>query len=342
MFGIKTKIIKLIDRRFRGDALKEINIYPLGFDCNHECVMCWRQQLNKQQRRTTIINNQKNSLYIDDYKRLIMSLPRSVKSIGLLGGGEPLLYSHIKELIKFIKKRKHYGSLITNGFLLSESIRQTLINSQFDFIRISHHAGTAKTYKVIHGRDDYKIVENNIKALLKERGNKLPYVALSFVIQKDNFNEIKNFVKLAERIGVDEIEFTYLNPSSKKELFLNKKELAEVKKDLVEINTPLKNNINSSNNMLNSGAWSGNQKRKKSYFKNKFCDISSLEVSQIGVTSPCCYLWDGKINQKFNIRTVDIRTIWRFYKPFRMNLLKGKFTHDCINNCNNDLIDRPD
>ena len=301
MFGIKTKIKNLINQYFCQDGLTHVRLDPSGITCNHKCIMCWQQQLSKSQRKNLTINFQKNKLHLDDYKKLIRSFPRSVKSIELVGAGEPLLFEDIKELIKIVKNKNYFGLLITNGSLLHKSIRQTLIQSNWNSIRISLHAGTAKTYKTIHSRDDFEIVISNIKALLKERENKLPYVKLLFVIQKDNFHELKKFIKLAEKTKVDEIEFDYLIPNSKKELFLNKNELINIKKELNKIDTSLKNNINSIKKMFKNDAWNINKEIKKNYFDHASCHLNHLEISQTGETSPCCLLWDSKINKHLNI-----------------------------------------
>lgn len=67
--------------------------------------MCWRQQLSKKERQTIADLNRKKQLLINDYRELIQSLPRSVKTIELAGGGEPLMFKHIKELIHIIKEK---------------------------------------------------------------------------------------------------------------------------------------------------------------------------------------------------------------------------------------------
>jgi len=340
MFGIKTKFIKLIDPYLNNDNLTNVRLDPSGITCNHKCVMCWRQQLTKMQRKELTKNFQENKLNLDDYKQLINSLPKTVKKIELVGAGEPLMFSDIKKLIRFIKQKKYSCSLITNGVFLNKSIRQILIASNWDYIRVSLHAGTEKTYKKIHGKDDFKNVIGNIKALLKERKNKLPYIKLLFVIQKQNFHEIKNFVTLAEKIGVDEIEFDYLTPNSKKELFLNENELTLVKKQFYKTNIPLKNNIESVKKMLTNNAWSTNREKKEFFLKNRTCQLHHLEISQTGITVPCCLLWNSEINKNLNIKKIDIKNIWKIYKPLRSNLNKGKFPQDCIKNCYYDLNSR--
>lgn len=337
MFGVKTKIKKLIDQYFYYDALTTVRLDPSGMTCNHKCIMCWQQQLSQQQKKSLIIDYQKNKLLLKDYQKLISSFPKSVNSVELVGGGEPLLFENIEELIELIKEKKYSGSLITNGVFLSEPIRKTLINSKWEFVRISLHASSSKIYKKIHSKNDFEIVINNINALLKERKNKLPNVKLLFVVQKTNFHELKKFIKLAEKIKVDEVEFDYLIPNSKKELFLNKNELINVKKELNKMNTSLKNNISSIKKMLENDAWNMNKEIKKKYFDNASCHLNHLEISQTGNTTPCCLLWNSKINKNLNIKNMNIKNIWRFYKPLRLNLRKGNFPQDCIENCYYDL-----
>lgn len=136
---------------------------------------------------------------------------------------------------------------------------------------------------------------------------------------------------MAEILSVDEIEFDYLIPNSKKELFLSTNQQKKVKEILNEISTSLNHNITTIKKLFSNGTWSINQ--KKNYFKNKSCYLSSLEISHGGDTSPCCLLWNSKINKKFNIKMMKIKDIWKYYQSFRLNLRRGNFPPDCIKNC---------
>ncbi|MBP7774876.1 radical SAM protein [Candidatus Woesebacteria bacterium] len=333
MFGLKTKIKRAFGDLFYDDGLKLLRLDPSGITCNHTCVMCWQQQLSVQQRRETFIKFHQGKLNIDDYNKLIKSLPKSTKTVELVGSGEPLLFSDINQLILTIKQKGLSGSLITNGSLLTKKIRQVLIETKWDTIRFSMHAATAQTHKNIHGSNDFAIVIDNIRALLTERNNQLPWVKLLFVIQKGNYQEIVEFIKLAEQLGVDEIEFDYLIPTSKKELFLSKSEISDVKKSLANSQTFVKNNCDSILKMFENNSWSKNKEMKTKYLVDKYCELKHLEVSQIGITSPCCLLWDTQANKELSIKDTDINKIWESYRLFRKDLRKGKFTPDCINNC---------
>lgn len=337
MLGIKTKIKKIFRYYFPNDTLYKVRLDPSGITCNHKCIMCWQQQLSKQQRKNITTNYQKNKLLFKDYQKLIDSFPKSVNSVELVGGGEPLLFGDIEKLIKLIKEKKYLGSLITNGVFLSKPVRKALLTSKWEFIRISFHAASQETYQEIHAKDNFEIVVKNIKSFLSERDEKTSSIGLLFVIQKKNFHELEKFVKLAKKIGVDEIEFDYLIPDSKKELFLNKNELNKVIVDLGRLNSSLKNNINTVQKMFINHAWDTNKDRKRDYFDNATCHLHHLEINQAGKTTPCCLLWGSEINKDDNVKNTDIKDIWKLYKPLRKKLRQGKFPQHCIDNCYYDL-----
>lgn len=195
------------------------------------------------------------------------------------------------------------------------------------------HAACDQTYKDIHGTNDFCIVIDNIRALLSKREHKLPWIKLLFVIQKGNYHEANEFMSLAEQLGVDEVEFDYLIPTSKDELFLSKKEVSALKKSLKNLKSSVINNRDIILKMFEDGSWSRNKKRKSTYYKDKYCSLNHLEISQMGVTSPCCLLWNTKANRELNIKDSNISSIWKSYSAFRKDLRKGKFTPECINNC---------
>ena len=159
----------------------------------------------------------KNDLTIQDYQNLLTNLPKSVRQIEIVGGGEPLLFHQIIPLLISIKNEHYYGSLITNGSLLNQKLINHLIKYKWDMVRISFHAASAKTYQKIQGVDHYKTVIKNIRLFLKLRSqSRLPKLKLLFVIQKDNYHEIKAFIELCQKLKVDQLEFDYLIADSPK------------------------------------------------------------------------------------------------------------------------------
>ena len=61
---------------------------------------------------------------------------------------------------------------------------------------ISLDAAKNETYKIIRSKDELEKVETNVKRLAelkKEYKTKLPVIRLSFVVQKENINEIQKF-----------------------------------------------------------------------------------------------------------------------------------------------------
>ncbi|OGH11902.1 MAG: hypothetical protein A2857_02255 [Candidatus Levybacteria bacterium RIFCSPHIGHO2_01_FULL_36_15] len=296
--------------------------------------MCWRNQLPPEERMNCI-KDEKNRLTISEYLHLLQSLPRTVKNVDIVGGGEPLLFPEISELFKAIKKRGLCGRLITNGTFLNNKIATDLINFSWDMVRISFHAGSAETYKKVNGVDDYKRVVNNIRSLLLARKTKqVSKVSMLFVIQRQNAKEVRDFALLAERLGVDEIEYDTLIPFTPKNILLTAVQRTKLIQDLTELEKQLsvKNNIPHMLYMFSvHPVW--NNEIKRNYFKDKYCQIaqSELFINSNGNIIPCCLAWEIKSK---NIRSYSISKIWRYYRPFRRNLADGKFSPFCLKYCN--------
>ncbi len=342
MFGIKTRIHKYIKNHIcLIDGPELIRLYPVGYMCNHACPMCWRLQLNSQQQyKYTLAEN--NRLQPDEYFSILNNLPKSVKSIEIVGGGEPLLYAGIDNLIAYIKKKRLSGRLITNGSLMNNYICNTFVCNEWNSVRISLHAATADTFKKVTGAQDFHRVLTNIQNLIKIRGNRrYPQVSVLFVIQSDNAQEIFSFAQLAQKLKVDEIEYDSLIPLNNKINLTNvQKEnvIAQLKK--LKSQKSIRNNIEQVINMYSiHPRWNTNHK-SDNYFKDKYCQIVqfNIDISSNGTIFPCCLAFEGI--QNYNIRDKSLKEIWKLYKPFREKLKQGKFYPFCIKLCNYKLEKR--
>jgi MoaA/NifB/PqqE/SkfB family radical SAM enzyme len=340
MFGLKTKLLKHFDKiNYPYGKLRQIRIYPMFFVCNHKCQMCWRLQFPLSIQRK-MAKDEENHLTIQEYSHILSGLPKSVQSIELVGGGEPLLYPKIIDLLKLIKKKPVNGRLITNGSLLKNTISEALVGCAWDKVRVSIHAGSSKTYRTINGVDDYKKVIKNIKYLLSIRGRKkLPQISLLFVIQHNNVKDIKLFVQQAVAMGVDEIEFDSLIPKVPKTLLLSKNDRKTVISTLRELqkNVKIKNNITQALGMFKTHPkWNGNN-HSINYFKTRYCQIvqGNLEIRGDGFIMPCCLMPDQMIG--YNIRDGSINGAWMYYWKLRNRLTSGKFCNFCYKWCNYEL-----
>jgi radical SAM protein with 4Fe4S-binding SPASM domain len=338
MFGIKTRIKKYLTGRYASNRLTHVRISPVGYLCNHACLMCWRLQLNPAEKSKQA-NGEVDHLTVSEYSQLIVSLPKSVEHVEIVGGGEPLLFPHLEDVCKQIKQKNIHGRLITNGSLLKEDVIKNLIIYSWDEIRISFHAGSAKVYKKVNGADDFFKVINNIRLLLKLRKNRLyPKISLLYVIQKDNYKDINAFAQLAELLAVDEIEFDYLIPTNIQHLLLNLRQTRKVIQDLkkVQKTTRIKNNAGNTVNMFKQHPlWRGI--KDENYYRERYCQIvqHNIDISSTGDVAPCC-IADDQLKYG-NIRNTPISVVWENSRLFRKDMLEGKFKPFCYSNCNYNL-----
>jgi len=331
MLGIKRKIRQYFNERGLFLSLEKISISPVGYNCNHNCRMCWRQNLSKQKKIDLTLSN-KTDLKIDEYIKLIKSLPKTVKQIDIVGGGEPLLCPNITDIFKIIHIKHLHGRLITNGSLLSPKIIKSLISSNFESIRISFHAATRHTYKKIHGIDHFNQVINNIKYLISHR-QLHPQVILYFVIQRDNICEIENFVDLAYKLHVDKIEFGSLINFDKKSACLNPDHNHVIKllkhiQNKIDIDNNCSDILNEYNSKLQAKSEDSHSINKKYY-----CPIiyNNLEILANGNAYPCC-ISIGRI-PGLSVREHSIKDVWKMYHNFRHNIIHEKYYYFCESLC---------
>lgn len=334
--GIKTKIINFWKEDFiLYFGPKTIRISPVNDKCTNSCPMCWRSK---------IVVNQKDKKQIKEfdlkkYKDILKSLPFTVSNIEVVGGGEPLLFPKIEELLKEIKNKKLIGSLITNGVMLTKKISTMIVSEKWDSVRISLNAGSEKIYSLTSGSNNFKKVIENIKNLINTRGgSQFPKINLHFVIQKSNFEDIDNFINLAEKIGVDSIIFSTLMFDSPNKVKLSKEESILTKnilrKSLKKIK--IKNNIKEVLIDLSQGT----NKREKTYFNDKYCQVvqTQLDINPRGIVVPCCMAYGETVAKKMDSKTIG--KVWKEFSPFRKKLRKGIFEDFCYEKCNYDLKNR--
>ena len=130
----------------------------------------------------------------------------SVKSVILSGGGEPLIYPHIEELIQMILDRNIDLGIITNGLELKGHIAELLTEAKW--IRISCDSAKAPTYSKIRGvsKESFYDVCRNISSFAKNKPDTC-VLGINCVINHMNKSEILRIGYLFKHLGVDHIKF---------------------------------------------------------------------------------------------------------------------------------------
>jgi len=178
--------------------------------CNYACPFCVDSKL---------INAGK-TLALADIKKLIDTLHSyGLRSVILIGGGEPTLYPDFEAVVEAIKSRGIQLGIATNGSRLKkiEAIANRL--EEKDWVRISIDAASEKTFKALH-HPRTKLTLHQILEKARKIKERNPRVSLgySYVIVwegvdiegkrlEPNIEEIPRATELARRFSFDYISF---------------------------------------------------------------------------------------------------------------------------------------
>ena len=184
------------------DYPKELTI-SIDKTCNLKCTSCrkhyYKVSEKKRFKQSLIVEKLKKTGWLD-------------KSVIIMAGQGEVFYSNIyKEILKSDIKRDTI-KIFTNGTLFNKK-NWDFISSIYKniYIAISIDAATKETYQKLRC-GNFEYLKKNLEMLGKLRKeNKIKEIQYNFVVQKDNYKEIPEFIKMAMEYNVDMIQFTKLN-----------------------------------------------------------------------------------------------------------------------------------
>ncbi len=165
--------------------------------CNAKCPMC----------RYADLRAANESIPLDVLMRAIRDLGEmGTKSIVISGGGEPIIYNGLSEVIEVASSLGIKIGLVTNFIRVSEKLMKAIVDN-LSWIRISVNAATAETYKLVQGMEPKvfpKLIEN-IRTLVEQRNERHAklIIGASCIVQKGNCREVGDFLDLCTDLGVD-------------------------------------------------------------------------------------------------------------------------------------------
>jgi MoaA/NifB/PqqE/SkfB family radical SAM enzyme len=132
-----------------------------------------------------------------DEKLVIRLLDEGVvlgcKKVGLFMNGEPFVTKLLPDYIAYAKKIGYeYTYITTNGALATEDKIKAVVDAGIDSIKFSINGGSPETYRIVHQRDDYDKVMNNLRFTHKYReqcGRNFKILS-SFVVTKYTKDEL--------------------------------------------------------------------------------------------------------------------------------------------------------
>lgn len=199
--------------------------------CNHKCLFCPN---SKMKRKRCYMDEKLIYRLLEEGRNL--GEGRGIESVGLFMNGEPFISKNLSEYIKYAKEIGYkYVFITTNGALANADRLKSVMDAGLDSIKFSINAGSRDTYKLIHGKDDYNKVMENLKIAHQYKvKNKLDIKILSsFVVTKYtkdeidiHYNNIKPYI--------DDIIFFYAESFGGQ----MQKEIKELQVDIDNIKVP--------------------------------------------------------------------------------------------------------
>ena len=138
---------------------------------------------------------------------------RLADTVSFCGLGEFLLAPRIEEIIRYINRSLPFSTktITTNGIPLRNSLAELLAENRYN-IQISLHAARPETHRRMTGTTAFNRIMRQIEHLVKvrERMKSPLYITLLFVMNRYNVAEAPDFVRLADRLGADQVRFDYM------------------------------------------------------------------------------------------------------------------------------------
>lgn len=200
------RIIKHFDE---GERISPIHIdMGLSKFCNSACVYCYG--LFQKMEKGVYIQRDALFNFLKDAGEI------GVKSVSMIGDGEPTCNPNFYDALYVGKKAGLSLATSTNGVLLNTLERRKAILDNCEWMKFTIGAGTREGYKLIHQRDHFNKVVENIEAMveMKKHTYKQDYNRLkkrynceigmqTIFVPTLMTNEIVEEAKLAIKLGVD-------------------------------------------------------------------------------------------------------------------------------------------
>lgn len=135
-----------------------------------------------------------------------------VNFIMMAGNGEVFLSKVYRKLwLANAGKKSKYFQILTNGTLFTEKKWQEFKAERTSsvFLCVSIDAATKETYQKIRRGGNWDILIQNMRfaGSLRAKGE-IKYFRLNFVVQRENYKEIPQFIEMAKAFNADRVLFT--------------------------------------------------------------------------------------------------------------------------------------
>ena len=193
--------------------LRKLYIEPTT-KCNLNCKMCFRH---------TWFDEPFCDLSLEDYRRVLETMPKTVQTIFFGGMGEPLFHRDILTMIRLAAETGAEVELLTNGTLLTEQMIYGILDAgltklwiSIDDLETDSSINAASSGGSAHsGHNHSGLVLSNIRMLNKIRQKSLSSISLgiTFVAMKSNVHQLAKLPFFIAQHLVDEVNVSNISPT---------------------------------------------------------------------------------------------------------------------------------
>ncbi len=160
----------------------------LSNTCNHSCIFCAHRKMTRPKKQME-----------DGFIRRILreAYDAGFRGLGYYASGEPFMTKRLAEYVKLAKDIGYdYVYIDTNGGAVEFDRIREVIDAGLDSIKFSINGTNAENYKLIHGRDDFERVTDNLKKTYryKQTLERKLNVFVSFAVTKYTEKDLDDFI----------------------------------------------------------------------------------------------------------------------------------------------------
>lgn len=169
---------------------------------------------------------------------------RGLRSVIVIGGGEPVVYPEFEKAIEFLKSKRLQLGIVTNGSNMKRIARIAHLLGRKDWVRVSMDAASDEMFQKIHApktRVNYDEILAEVKAIRKKY--KKFQMGFSFLVVSEehgldngaanNISEIPLAVKKARDNGFTYFSLKpYISSSGQRPTYFGKETVAFIRKQI--------------------------------------------------------------------------------------------------------------
>ncbi len=175
--------------------------------CNLRCAFCCLDMELRPQ--------QKGALGLEKTGVITRTLLETASKIQPYLTGEPFaredIWTVLEQAARIARQRRIEVEVSTNGLLLRGALLERVLASSITSLLITVNAATPATYKRLCG-GNWQQLTDNLNALCRHsRRKKSLAISLSYVLMRENMEEVADFVEFAHSVGADKVQIWPLN-----------------------------------------------------------------------------------------------------------------------------------